>query len=86
MSELEGRVRQNEQDIVGIKKDINEVIPMKIDTVVGNQFAKYKSDKAIARKDGARWYKNQYLIIAAVVALIQAITKFIEAYTPAVGG
>ena len=87
------KVEKNTSDIALIHKDIAEVIPMKIDQVVGNHFEKYKKEKAEIKKfeaskinGNSKWYKNQYLLIGAVVALVHAITKAIEAWTATIGG
>ena len=92
LEKLVDKVQDNSMQIVGIKKDL-EVMPMKIDQVVGNHFEKYKADKAktkeleAAKVNGnAKWYKNQYVLITAIVAFIQAATKLLEKYTSLIGG
>ena len=92
LDKLCDKVQENSMKIVGIQKDV-EIIPMKIDQVVGNHFEKYKKEKAEIKKfeaskinGNSKWYKNQYLLIGAVVALVHAITKAIEAWTATIGG
>ena len=92
LDKLCDKVQENSMKIVGIQKDV-EIIPMKIDQVVGNHFEKYKKEKAEIKKfeaskinGNSKWYKNQYLLIGAVVALVHALTKAIEAWTATIGG
>ena len=91
LDKLCDKVQENSLKIVTIQKDL-EVIPMKIDQVVGNHFEKYKEEKAkikaaeAAKVNGnSKWYKNQYVLIASIVAFIQAATKLLEKYTSIIG-
>ena len=91
LEKLVDKVQENSLKIVTIQKDL-EVIPMKIDQVVGNHFERYKIEKAKSKKEEAEkakassaWYKNQYVIITAIVAFINAATKLVEKYTTIIG-
>ena len=50
LKDLSEKVGKNTSDIALIRKDIAEVIPMKMEQVVSNQFKQYKKEKAEIRE------------------------------------